>query len=131
MSKADDMYFTACQLGLVKSLRKHDAVHGLPTQTPKASDDALEFLVRVAEAEFCTAPFDSRFSRSVFEKVYSSVADAAAYWFGGESGYIRRNPKESKLDDAQSLTVPQLMEKHGISRSYAFQLKKEARKRAQ
>jgi hypothetical protein len=39
---------------------------------------------------------------------------------------IRKRPKLAKLHDAYFLTVPHLMEKYGISRRHAFNLRREA-----
>lgn len=131
MSFIDDICFGSCLAALVQRLATKGPVDIIPAPTPLASEEILHFSRRVAEAAYSAVPEDRLFSRHVFFKVYSDIEEALAYWFGGSAVYIRRTPKESKLHDAQTLTVLQLMEKHGISRSYAFQLKKEARKRAQ
>lgn len=127
MSKIDDFYFSACLIALVKRLPKMDSVQAATVSSPMNSEGVFEFCVRFAEAKFAAIPLDSLFSREAFEKVHSDVEKAAAYWFGSTTQYFPKATKKGKLSDAKTLTVPQLIEKYGISRSYAFQLKKEAR----
>lgn len=56
---------------------------------------------------------------SIFELILSKR-------YGGEPVRIKGNPKNILLGDAAEMTPKELMEKHRISRRYAYQIRKEA-----
>lgn len=130
MSKtAKDLIFSACIVMLFARLSQPEGKKVDPPSAPNGAEDVLKFCCRVAEAEYSAVPREQLLLRSTFDRVHSAVETAAVYWYGGEGQYIPKKPKEAKLHDAQHMTVQELMKNHGVSRSYAFQLKREARRR--
>ncbi len=49
--------------------------------------------------------------------------------YGGETIWQNKRPRDSKLADARRMTPAELMATHGISRSHAYTLRREALKR--
>jgi len=62
-------------------------------------------------------------SQSAWSQIYRTIL---THRYGGETIRITKNPKEKLLSDAKTLTPKELISKHGISRRYAYQLRKEA-----
>lgn len=62
-------------------------------------------------------------SQSTWSLIYRTIL---SHRYEGESFRIKTKPKEQMISDAKTLTPKELIEKHGISRRYAYQLRREA-----
>ncbi|MCP5231509.1 MAG: hypothetical protein H6948_05355 [Zoogloeaceae bacterium] len=104
---------------------------GRASDGPKDGEDVLAFAIRVAiiEAQALADPEILIRSASAFVDLKTAVHRRVAFHFGGSHCYIRALPSADARDAAKNMTTKELQETYGISRSYAYRLKAEARRK--